>query len=135
MRACEDCGTNDQPTLDHDIPCKPNLCPPTADERPETHNDQCPRLMHEVRKLYRPAEVEHTAAKPEGELSRKLRGEGWKILRDGKDLFRWKLLCRACIQRIYEREANHKDYLKACKRARGESDQTYSQLLSDQANN
>jgi hypothetical protein len=35
---------------------------------------------------------------------------------------------------VYEREENHQEYLQACKRARGESDQTYSQLLADQAN-
>ena len=134
MRNCEGCGKADQPALDFDIACKPNLCPPTADERPETHHDNCPKVMHEVRKLYRPAELEHTAAHPEGELSRKLRTEGWKLLRDGKDLFRWRMLCRGCIETEYQREENHREYLKACQRARGESDQTYSQLLAQQAN-
>jgi hypothetical protein len=134
MRICETCGAPDQAALDFDLACKPTLCPPTADERPETHHDQCPRLIHEVRKLYRPATLEHTVAHPEGELSRKWRAEGWKLLKDGSDLFRWKLLCRVCIERVYEREENHKEYLQACKRARGETDQTYSELLTQQAN-
>ena len=134
MRLCEGCRAADRPALDPEGACKRELCPPTADERPETHNDACPRLTHEVRKLYRPAELVFTAAKPEGELQRKWRAEGWKLLRDGKDLFRWRMLCRACITRVYEREENHKEYLKACKRARGEEDQTYSQLLAEQAN-
>ena len=134
-RSCETCGAADRPALDYEIACKPELCPPDADERPESHHDNCPRLQHEVRKLYRPAILEHSALHPEGELSRKLRAEGWKTQRDGRDLFRWKMLCRACIQTIYEREENHKQYLQACKRARGDSDQTYSQLLTQQANN
>lgn len=120
--------------LDFDTACKPNLCPPTADERVETHHDSCPRLTHEVRKLFRPATLVHSARAPEGDLSLKLRLEGWKLLRDGKNLFRWKMLCRSCIERVYEREENHREYQQACKRARGESDQTYSQLLAEQAN-
>jgi len=44
------------------------------------HHDSCPKLIHEVRKLYRPAVLVHTEAHPEGELSRKLRAEGWKLL-------------------------------------------------------
>lgn len=133
-RSCETCGAADRATLDFEIPCKASLCPPDADGRPETHHDNCPRLMHEVRKLYRPATLEHTAKHPEGELQRKWRAEGWKVLKDGKDLFRWKMLCRACIQTVYDREESHKEYLQACKRARGDSDQTYSELLAQQAN-
>jgi hypothetical protein len=134
MRCCETCGREDAPALDFDVECKRDLCPPTADERPETHHDSCPKLIHEVRKLYRPGVLVHTEAHPEGELSRKWRIEGWKLMRDGKDLFRWKMLCRKCIGVVYEREDNHKEYLKACKRARGESDQSYSDLLAQQAN-
>lgn len=134
MRHCEGCGAADRPALDPEGVCKARLCSPTADERPETHHDTCPRVQHEVRKLYRPAELVFTEAKPEGELTRRLRLEGWKLLRDGKDLFRWRMLCRACIARVYEREENHKEYLKACTRALGKDDQTYSQLLAEQAN-
>jgi hypothetical protein len=134
MRSCEGCGRLDAPALDFDIPCKSDLCPPTADERPDTHHDSCPRLIHEVRKLYRPATLEHTAKHPEGELQKKWRLEGWKVMKDGRDLFRWKMLCRACIQTVYDREESHKEYLQACKRARGDSDQTYSELLAQQAN-
>lgn len=134
MRSCEGCGRPDAPALDFDIPCKPSLCPPTADERPETHHDECPRIIHEVRKLYRPAKLEHTAKQPEGELPRKWKREGWKLWRDGAELFRWKMLCRACIETVYQREENHQEYLQACKRARGDDDRTYSQLLTQQAN-
>jgi hypothetical protein len=134
MRKCEACSKPDAPALEYEGVCKPDLCPPTADERPETHHDACPRLIHEVRRLYRPAVLVHTPAHPEGQLETKWLREGWVIVKDGRDVFRMKMLCRACILKVYEREANHKEYVKACNRAMGDDGMTYSQLLARQAN-
>lgn len=133
MRKCESCDKPDACVVDYETPCKPDLCPPTADERSETHHDSCPKLTHEVRKFYRAAKLVHTAAHPEGELEMKYRRTGWKLIQDGKSLFRWKMLCRACIQIEYEREERQKDYVKACKKAAGQDDQTYSQMLAQQS--
>src|SRR6266566_8746180 len=119
MRACEGCNKQDGPILDYYKACNPSLCPPTADERPETHHDRCPRLEHDVVRLERPAKLIHTAKHPEGELEIKLKMQGWKLIRDGKNTFRYRMLCRQCIQNIYAAEERHKDYLKACKKALG----------------
>lgn len=133
MRNCQACAKPDQCIVDYETPCKPKLCPPTADERAETHHDQCPKLTHEVRLLFRPAKLINTPAHPEGQLDTKWLVDGWKVKRDGKDVFRTKMLCRSCIQSVYDREARQKEYLKACKKARGEDDRTYSQLLTQQS--
>jgi hypothetical protein len=133
MRVCSACGKPDVPTLELGEACKPKQCSPTADERPETHHASCPRLAHTVVKLSRPAKLVATPAHPEGELERKWRLEGWTLMRDGRDVFRWKMLCRSCIEVVYEREEHHREYLKACKKARGDDDRTYSQLLTQQS--
>lgn len=134
MRTCEACGKPDSCVVDYETKCKPNLCPPDADERAETHHDQCPKLTHEVRWLYRTAKLINTPRHPEGQLEPKWIAEGWKLIRDGSEVFRRKMLCRKCIQDVYEREARQKEYQKACKRALGVDDRTYSQILAMQAN-
>lgn len=131
MRACETCNKPDSCIVDYETPCNPKLCPPNADERAESHHDQCPKLTHEVRPLYRAAKLINTPRHPEGELEPKWRG--WKIIKDGKDIFRMKMLCRSCIQNVYATEERQKDYAKACKKALGQDDQTYSQLLAMQS--
>lgn len=131
MRLCETCSKPDSCIVDYETPCKPSLCPPTADERAETHHENCPKLTHEVRPLYRATKLIHTPRHPEGELEHRWRT--WKIVKDGKDIFRVKLLCRQCIQNVYATEERQKDYLKACKKAAGIDDQTYSQLLAMQS--
>lgn len=133
MRICESCKKPDGPIVDYEKACKPELCPPTADERPETHHDRCPKLEHDVVRLERPVKLIHTPKHPEGELELKYRLQGWKLLKDGNHIFRYRMLCRACIQRIFDIEERHKDYLKACKKAAGKDDQTYSQLLAMQS--
>jgi hypothetical protein len=129
MRICEGCRKPDSCIVDYETKCKPNLCHPTADERAETHHDNCPKLTHEVRPLYRATRLIHTPKHPDGQLEPKWIAEGWRMKRDGKDVFRVKMLCRACIQAVYEREERHKEYVKACKKAAGHDDRTYSQLL------
>jgi hypothetical protein len=133
MRVCESCSKPDRCIVDYETKCNPKLCRPDADERPETHHDRCPKLAHEVLKLERVAKLIHTPKHPEGQLEPKLITEGWKVLVDGKTTFRFKMLCRSCIQAVYDRESRHKEYLKACKKARGEDDRTYSQLLTQQS--
>ena len=133
MRVCAGCGREDVPKLDLYGACRPKQCSPTADERPETHHDSCPRLGHEVVKLIRPAKLVATPLHPEGELERKWRLAGWTVMKDGRDVFRWKMLCRSCIQGVYEREDREREYQKACRQARGDDDTTYSQMLTQQS--
>ena len=133
MRACSTCGKADQCVVDFEKTCNPKLCPPDADERWETHHEECPKLMHEVRLLYRSAKLVHTPANPGGELERRFRADGWTLMKNGTDMFRKKMLCRACIQAVYQAEERHKDYVKACKRAQGRDDRTYSELLAQQS--
>lgn len=133
MRNCVGCGKPDQCVVDYETKCKPNLCSPTADERAETHHDNCPKLTHEVKLLYRATRLINTPQHPEGQLEPKWIAQGWQLKRDGKDVFRVKMLCRACIQDVYERESRQKEYEKACKKARGIDDRTYSQMLAEQS--
>lgn len=133
MRICSACQRLDACVVDYETRCDPKLCPPTADERAETHHDQCPKLTHEVRLLYRPTKLIHTPQHPEGQLEGKWLREGWRLVKDGTDLYRAKMLCRRCIEATYEREERHKDYQKACKKAMGQDDRTYAQLLAQQS--
>lgn len=133
MRNCQGCGKADSCVVDYETKCKPSLCPPDADERAETHHDQCPKLTHEVKLLYRAGKLIHTPKHPEGQLEHKWLADGWTTKRDGRDIYRTKMLCRSCIQAVYETESRRKEYEKACKKARGEDDRTYSQLLSQQS--
>ena len=132
MRICESCARADSCVVDAEIPCDRALCPPDADERAETHHDRCPKLTHEVRALYRVAKLIHTPSNPAGELSAEEKRKGWKIRRDGTTTYRYRMLCRLCVQELYFIEARHADYLKACRKALGQDDQTYSQFLSQQ---
>lgn len=132
MRVCEACAKPDSCVVDYETGCG-SKCDPRADERAESHHDSCPKLTHEVRLLLRVAKLVHTPAHPEGELERKYSADGWKTRRDGRDIFRTKMLCRACIQAVYELEQRQKDYAQACKKALGHDDQTYSQMLAQQS--
>jgi hypothetical protein len=131
MRECEQCKVPDRLVMDFQEKCIRSKCDPRTanDQDPLSHHDDCPKLIHEVRRLERAAKLEHTEAHPEGELSAKLRGEGWKLLRDGKHLLRWRMLCRTCIAREEQRESQHRHYLAACKKLRHE-DPTYTQMLN-----
>ncbi len=133
MRICAQCGCEDRPVLELDRECLPKTCSPTATEDPATHADTCPRLSHDVVKLMRPAKLVATAKKPDGQLEARWLQDGWSVLRDGRDVFRWKILCRKCVAAVFEREERHKEYLQACKKARGEDDKTYTQLLTEQS--
>lgn len=133
MRSCETCRRPDRCIVDYEIKCRPGKCSPQADERAETHHDSCPKLTHEVVALTRVAKLVHTPAKPDGELEYRYRREGWKLLVNGDKTFRYKMLCRKCIENVYDAEARRKDYEKQCKRAMGQDDRTYSQLLAMQS--
>lgn len=132
MRICESCARPDSCIVDYETKCG-GKCDPRADERSETHHDSCPKLTHEVRLLLRVAKLVNTPAHPEGELERKYSADGWKIRKDGRDVFRTKMLCRACIQAVCERDQRQKEYETACKRALGQDTQTYSQMLAQQS--
>jgi hypothetical protein len=57
---------------------------------------------------------------------------GWALKRNGQRWYRVKWLCRGCI--VLEEAALERrlDYEKACKRARGEDETTYAQMLAMQ---
>jgi hypothetical protein len=131
MRSCQDCGVADRLVMDFQEPCIKSKCNPlTANEQdPLSHHDDCPKLIHEVRRVEKAAKLEHTERHPEGELSQKLQREGWQLLTTGRHTLRWKMLCRKCIAIEEQRAKQHQHYLKACKALRGE-DPTYNQMLN-----
>jgi hypothetical protein len=131
MRNCEGCKVADRLVMDFQEKCIRSKCNPLVanDQDPLSHADDCPKLIHEVRRLERAAKLEHSPDNPLGELSQKLRREGWTLLKDGRHLLRWKMLCRTCIAREEQRESQHRHYLAACKKLRGE-DPTYTHMLN-----
>jgi hypothetical protein len=135
MRKCENCSLIDRPLLDAMRSCDPNTCDPALRDsmNPADHGMGCNKVLHEVRPLFEPATLVNTPRAPDGELTAKYRAEGWKVKRDGKNVFRWKMLCRNCIEKEAEREMVRKDYAKACKKARGQDDRTYGQLMIQQS--
>lgn len=134
MRQCSNCKIVDRPVIDFDRPCRPELCSPGVQDNldPSAHADGCPKVIHEVRHYFEPVKLIITPKHPEGELPYKYQREGWKLRKDGRNLFRWKMLCRNCIEKEAEREMVHRDYLKACKAARRIDDRTYGQLMIQQ---
>lgn len=131
MRECQACHKRDAAILEPDTTCK-GQCDPKADERVETHTDLCPRLSHDVRKYLKAVtrnELIHSPDEPEGRLAMRLRLQGWKMLREGPDYFRWKMLCRDCIGLEAQKEAQQRDYRKACKSVLGAETQTYGQMM------
>lgn len=133
MRLCEDCSKPDSYIVDYETKCDRTLCRPDADERPETHHDNCPKLTHDVVRLERVAKLISTPRHPEGQLEHKYIIEGWKLLKNGMTWMRYRMLCQSCVRKVYDREARQKEYMKACKKARGEDDRTYNQLLTQQS--
>lgn len=134
MRTCEQCKQADRAVLEFDGSCK-GKCSPLATDDPETHSDECPRVIHEVRRFYvrvKREDVLFDAGLPDGKLRQKYVAEGWKLKRDGHDLFRWRMLCRHCIERESERAMVQRDYKKGCEKARGEDNRSYGQFMLEQ---
>jgi hypothetical protein len=80
-------------------------------------------------KLLRQADLIRTEAHPEGQLPQAKVRAGWKLVRDGRDQFRVKMLCRDCISLEVQREESKREYEKKCAALLGKTDQTYSQML------
>jgi hypothetical protein len=98
------------------------------------HGANCIALIHEV--------VLYPVRMSERELAVTSSGEkqlpthhlthGWKLLQNGMRWYRIKYLCRDCIGREENSQAFRRDYLKSCKKAKGQDDQTYAQMLAYQ---
>ncbi len=121
--------------MDFSRECDPRTCNPLYWDSADytQHGAGCSKVLHEVRQYVKPVTLVITARHPEGEMPTKWRREGWTFQRDGRGGFRWKMLCRNCIEKEAEREMVHRDYVKACKKARGVDDRTYGQLMMQQA--
>lgn len=134
MRTCANCKVVDHPIMDFGRDCSPKCDPKIRDSgNPYDHHQSCHKVLHEVRDYVKPVGLVITPRHPEGAMSHKWVAEGWTFKRDGSGTFRFKKLCRNCIEREVERDMVHKDYLKSCKTARGEDDRTYGQLMIQQA--
>lgn len=134
MRTCANCKAVDQAIMDFGRDCSSKCNPAVRDSgNPGDHHQSCNKVLHEVRQYVKPVSLMITPKHPEGEMPYKWQREGWTFQKDGGKGFRWKMLCRNCIEREAERDLVHKDYLKACKAARGEDDRTYGQLMIQQA--
>lgn len=134
MRTCANCKVVDHPIMDFSRECSSNCNPALRDSgNPEDHGLGCNKVLHEVRQYVKPVALIITPRRPAGEMPYKWQREGWTLQQDGQSCFRWKMLCRNCIEKEVERDFVHKDYLKACKSARGEDDRTYGQLMIQQA--
>jgi hypothetical protein len=133
MRQCSNCRVADQAVMDFGRECS-EKCNPAIREsgNPDDHSASCNKVLHEVRPLHEPVILVNTPKSPAGELPIKWKREGWRLLRDGRNTFRVKMLCRECIDKEAMRELVHKDYVKACKAARGQDDRTYGQLMVQQ---
>lgn len=133
MRTCSNCKVADQPVMDFSRDCSSQCDPQIRDVgEAELHHVACNKVLHEVRPYFQPVTLQVTPKHPEGELPYRWQREGWKLRKDGTSLFRWKMLCRNCIDKEALREALQRDYQKACKAARGQDDRTYGQLMIQQ---
>lgn len=90
-------------------------------------------MTHEVvlyYKLVQQADLVRTELKPEGQLPQSQLRAGWKLVRDGRDQFRVKMLCRDCIGVEVQREASRREYQAKCKALLGGANKSYSQMLA-----
>jgi hypothetical protein len=132
LRNCTQCHKPDAPRLEFDASCK-GKCDPRATEDPATHSDDCPRISHEVvlyYKLVKQVDLVRTEVSPEGQLPRSLLLAGWKLVRDGRDQFRVKMLCRDCIGLEVQKDASRKEYQAKCAALLGQTNKSYSQMLA-----
>jgi hypothetical protein len=130
-RNCAACNKPDTIVLDPQERCFPDKCDPkkASDSDITTHWEDCPKLIHDVLLYPRLVQI-ISVMKPAQPLEAKYLRDGWKPFVDGHKLYREKMLCHDCILIEFERERNHRNYLKACKKARGE-DPTYNSILMD----
>lgn len=98
------------------------------------HAPHCVALVHEV-VLYpvRMGRNDLSVAKSgERELPSHYLVAGWKLMQNGMRWYRIKHLCRDCIGKEEQSQMFRRDYIKACKTAKGQDDQTFSQMLAYQ---
>jgi len=81
-------------------------------------------------KLVKQADLVRTEQRPEGQLTQSQIRNGWKLVRDGRDQFRVKMLCRDCIGNEALKEASRKEYEAKCAALLGQNNKTYSQMLA-----
>jgi hypothetical protein len=115
--------------LDMWEPCTCGAC----ELDPIRHAPECKSLIHEVlRYPVRMAERD-LVVNQSGERKLSAQYAGWKLVQNGQRWYRIKDLCRDCIGKQEQSQAFRRDYLQACKKARGQDDQTYSQMLAEQS--
>lgn len=98
------------------------------------HAPQCLALVHNVA-LYPVRIAPHDLAigkSGDKELPAQFVRSGWKLMQNGMRWYRIKHLCRDCIGKEEQALAFKRDYLNACKKAKGQDDQTFAQMLAYQ---
>lgn len=131
MRTCSSCRLEDRPHLDHTEPCS---CSAGSSE-PTHHGPDCRAIVHEVLVYPRQMDLRELGHDAAGTLvlPPQWSSKGWKLIQNGQRWFRIRILCRSCIVKEEDSAAFKRDYQKACKAARGQDDQTYSQMLAQQS--
>jgi hypothetical protein len=124
MRECSTCHVLDRPQIDQEVACRCGA----VERESEDHDPKCPRLVHEVRRYI--VRVNPKELTPDKKLSSYF--VGWEKIEDGGRIYRFKYLCRQCIRNQEDALSRKQDYQKACKAARGVTDQTYAQMLAAQ---
>lgn len=136
MRICDSCKREDRLIVDlgERCTCRPGS---TNDEDASSHIDTCPKLIHEVREWMRLIRLPFGTNLHTYQLPQKQQQDGWKLKIDGQYLFRYRMLCRGCIQKEEERLALERDYKRACAKLRGDKDLSYNRILMtlDSSNN
>jgi hypothetical protein len=66
------------------------------------------------------------------ELPAHWKAKGWKLMQNGMRWYRIKHMCRECIGKEELAQSFKRDYQKSCKRAKGQDDQTFAQMLAYQ---
>ena len=127
MRTCAKCRCADCAEVDNESICKCGA----VDAGHENHHPECPRLIHNVAQYY--VRVSPKELMPDKSLSPYYVAKGWQLISDGGRQYRWIMMCRQCIRDQEDVLAREKDHKKCWKSAKGQSDQTYSQMLARQS--
>ena len=129
MRTCGQCNKEDRAYFES-APCSCGLPRDDEDPSPLKHKPDCNGIGHEV-VLY-PVRIDKRDQTFDGKLLPKWTAKGWRLLQNGPRFYRIKYLCRQCIVLDESAQERRREYDKACRATRGESAQTYAQMLASQ---
>jgi len=129
MRICGQCSKEDRPYFEP-VPCSCGLPLDEDDPSPLKHAPDCNSVGHEV-VLY-PVRIDKRDLTFDSKLLPKWTARGWQLMRNGLRFYRVKFMCRQCIVLDESAQERRREYEKACKATRGESAQTYAQMLASQ---